>query len=320
MNMYSLRFFIIGFSTLVYLQIPLMAEQVVSARSDKELEKQESPYAFSFLPKAFQKHPVLAISVITELTEEGKRIKPPTPDHPIYYYAASVGYRHEGQGVSEEGKISESEVEKRITAALRFENYLPTTKDHPPEVAIFYFWGVHSKLDKGDPETGDGNFRDVGYHNLLSRAALVGGDKFEKDLAQALNRQSMMGGPSPSILDPVYRFANRDDLTRNLMEQVLDDCYYVVISAYEGAALARGERKLLWRTKMSTPAQGVSLIETTPALIASGRSFIGRPMNGPSIVGKRIDRAGKVELGDLKFKGYEGPATKNASDGPDEKK
>lgn len=311
----------LGVISICGLWVPsLSAAPLAPAKATTAPEKLESPYAFSLLPKAFQKHPLLAISVVSEVTDEGKRIKAPTPESPTYYYATSIGYHHEGQGVSEEGKLSIAAVEKRVEAALGYSHYLPATEGHPPTLAIFYFWGVHSKLDKGDMETGEGAFRDVRYHNLLSRAALVGGEKFEKELAKALEQQALSGAPALSLLDPVYRFTNRDDLTRNLMEQVLDDCYYVVISAYEGAALARGEKKLLWRTKMSTPAQGVSLAETTPALISSGRSFIGRPMEGPAIVGKRVDRDGKVEIGDLKFKGYEEAGTGNPNQDAAEKK
>jgi len=115
----------------------------------------------------------------------------------------------------------------------------------------------------------------------------------------------------PSVFDPVYRFTDRDDLTRNLMEQILDDCYYVVISAYDASAVSHGEKKLLWRTKMSTPAQGVSLVETTPALIDSGADFFGRDMKQSSIVGKRIsrERGGHVELAPLEIKGYVDPST-----------
>jgi hypothetical protein len=51
---------------------------------------------------------------------------------------------------------------------------------------------------------------------------------------------------------------------------------------------------------MSTPAQGVSLVETTPALVASGESFFGRDMTAAAIVDKRISRSSKVETGELK--------------------
>jgi len=319
MNNYHLKHWLIVIAGFCSSPILLAADPGDAARSGKA-EKTESPYAFSLLPKAFQKHPVLAISVITDLTEEGKRVKPPTREHPTYYYATCSGYHHEGQGVSEKGSVSEEDMTKRVTDALAFNHFLPATAEHPPTLALFFFWGVHSKLDQGDSETGELGPRDVGFHNLLSRAALVGGEKFAKDLAKAIKEQSVSGMPAMSIADPVYRFTNRDDLTRNLMEQVLDDCYYVIVSAYDGAALTRGEKKLLWRTRMSTPAQGVSLAETVSALVASSRPFLGQQMSQASIVGKRIDRDGRVEIGDIKFKGYEESAAEKPSEGKAEKK
>ena len=270
----------------------------------KPSNKIENPYVFSLLPKAFQKHPMLAISIITEMTDEGRKLTPPTQDNPTYYHTFSLGYHQEGHGASQEGKVPKENLEKQLQNALASSGYLPSDKVHPAALVLFLFWGEHTKLLQNDLETGEGGFDDIGHKNLLSRATLVGGAAFAKDLQKALEQQAMSGGPSLPIFDPVYRFTNRDDLTRNLMEQVLDDCYYVVISAYEGASLAHGERKLLWRTKMSTPAQGVSLVETTPALVASGGPFFGHEMTVASIVGKRITRGGHVELGPLQFKGY----------------
>jgi hypothetical protein len=264
-------------------------------------EKTVSPYSFTLLPKAFQQHPVLAISVITDMTAEGKKCPPPTPANPCYYYCHSSGYHQEGQGASEEGAVSDKNMMNWVQKVLASQNYLPANREHPATLLLFFFWGVHSKLDLDPSENGDNSVRDVGHHNLLSRAALVGGAGFAKDLAEALKQRDLSsGGPTMSFLDPVYRFANRDTLTSNLMEQVFDDCYYVVISAFDAFAFAQGEKKLLWRTKMSTPAQSVSLAETASALVASGGPFLGREMAQASIVGKRISRSGTVELGELK--------------------
>lgn len=271
------------------------------------LPKKSDPlWEFSLLPRAFQKHPLLAISIITEMTDEGRKLKPPTPENPTYYYVFSAGFHEEGSVAVESGRVSNQDLEPRVQHALAASGYLPGSPEHPPALLLVFFWGVHNKLDQGDIETGEGGFPDINHQNVLSRAALVGGTAFAKELAKALREQDMLGGRMPSVFDPVYRFANRDDLTRNLVEQVLDDCYYVVISAYDGASVARGEKKLLWRTKMSTPAQGVSLVETTPALIDSGADFFGREMKAASIVGKRIsrERGGRVDLGPMEFKGY----------------
>ena len=267
-------------------------------------EKTVPPYGFSLLPKAFQKHPVLAISIITEMTDEGRKLTPPSQENPTYCYLFSSGYHQEGYEAAQEGAVPKDSFEKLVQKSLASAGYLPGNKEHPAAQVLFLVWGVHVKLRQNAVETEQGGEDDLGHHNLLSRAALVGGAAFEKDLAKAIQEQAVGGWENASVIDPVYRFTNRDALTRNLMEQVLDDCYYVVISAYDGAALARGEKKLLWRTKMSTPAQGVSLVETTPALVASGRPFFGREMAQASIVGKRITRGGHVELGPLEFKGY----------------
>ena len=263
------------------------------------------PYEFSFLPKAFQAHPTLAISVITEMTDEGRARQSPTPAKPAYYLIVSAGFHQEGPVVGDE-KGSAPVLEKRVENALATNGYLQSSKEHPATLLLNFFWGVHNKLEKGDVETGDGHFVDIRHRNLISRARLVGGAAFARDFAKALELQDRSGGAVASSFDPVYLFAIRDDLTHNLVEQALDDCYYVVVSAYDYAAFTRGERRLLWRTKMSTPAQGVSLVETTPALADSGASFFGRDMAGAAIVGKRIarDGSGHVELGPLQFKGY----------------
>jgi hypothetical protein len=233
--------------------------------------------------------------------------------------AVSSGYHGEGDGVSQEKTISVEHLEKMVEKALTDGYYFEATKEHPASVVLFFVWGVHAKLAVDDPNTGDGGVDDVGYRNLLSRAALVGGTEFAKELAAALEEQSW-SATGDKLMNPVYRFVIRSNKNRMLMEQVLDDCYYVVVSAYDSAALARGEKKLLWRTKMSTSAQGVSLAETSSALVASGGPYFGREMTEPSLVDKRISRNGKVELGELKFKGFEESAAKPAKDSAKEKK
>ena len=284
----------------------VFAADVTPADVPASPKKTDSTWAFSLLPKAFQSHPLLAMSIITEMTDEGRKLTPPTPGKPAYYYVYSAGFHEEGSGAAESGKVSEDKLQHHVQKALAASGYLPGTKEHAPSLFLVFVWGVHNKLEKFDVETGEGGMPDIHHHNLLSRATLVGGAAFAKELAKVLQEQDRTAAQTATVFDPVYRFTLRDDLTRNLMEQILDDCYYVVISAYDAASVARGERKLLWRTKMSTPAQGVSLVETTPALIDSGTDFFGRDMKQASMVGKRISRepGGRVDLGPMEFKGY----------------
>jgi hypothetical protein len=79
-------------------------------------------------------------------------------------------------------------------------------------------------------------------------------------------------------------FRKRDPLTRRLLEQIANDCYYVVVSALDYGALAKGERRLLWRTKLSASAQGASMTDAIPALIGAGTGFYGRDMALPEFI------------------------------------
>src|ERR1700712_1127558 len=76
--------------------------------SNHKPTKEQSRFVFSLLPKSFQKNPLLAMTVITEMTEEGKRFKVPSADNPSYYYLISAGYHQEGHGADEKGKVADS--------------------------------------------------------------------------------------------------------------------------------------------------------------------------------------------------------------------
>lgn len=264
-------------------------------------EKKTSKWVFSLLPRAFQSNPRVDLAVITEMTDEGKKLPVPTAEKPVYYFAQAAGFHGEGHGVQKAPSLEPEKIEAQMSEALRGNHYLPASPEHPPTLVLFYHWGEHNRLD---PE-----FDDLGNRNLLSRAQLVGGTKFADELRQALNEQELTGTSSRDISDPVHRLIERDDLTRQLMEQIFSDCYFIVVSAYEGAALAQGQRKLLWRTKITTSAQGLALKETMPVLVAGGSGHYGREMPTAAVVDKRLRRGGRVDIGEAEVKEYIEPAT-----------
>lgn len=80
---------------------------------------------------------------------------------------------------------------------------------------------------------------------------------------------------------PLETFRRRDLKTENLMDQITNDCYYVVISAFDFASVTHGKQQLLWRTKLTTLARGVSMATAAPALITNGAGYLGRDMSEP---------------------------------------
>ena len=74
------------------------------------------------------------------------------------------------------------------------------------------------------------------------------------------------------------RNRRRDQQTENLLVQISNDCYYVVISAFDYSTTGQGKRQLLWRTKLTAAAPGLSMADAIPALVAKGSAYLGHNM------------------------------------------
>jgi hypothetical protein len=174
------------------------------------------------------------------------------------------------------------------------------------------------------------------HQQVIERAALIGGVSFGKELADALKREvasrRMAGDASRSLnairaerdrqafinaslgsstelpmedppsfmlesASPFYRYYNRDTRTTHLVEEAFGSCYFVIASAYDGAAIAKGERRLLWRTKMTVNSSGVSMADTLPTLIHAAAPHFGERMEKVITVTKRVVRSGEVNVG-----------------------
>ena len=305
-------------SALAWLLLPLVAWAanslpVAEQKPQQNTESSTGQFVFSLVPKAFQKNPLVDQTVITEMTEEGKKLPPPSRENPAYYVAEPGGFHVEGHSPGDEQPPA-ADLERSMKQALAINGYQPSSPGHPPSLLIIYYWGSHNNLDQGSAEVPSTAFTDAGHKNLLSRAALVGGNKFAGELKKALelqDRQREMAAAAPpeyngmmSAFGPLQRFTERDPKTRQLYEESKADCYYVVASAYDYLAAARGQRILLWRSKMTVDAQGVSMTDTLPGLILNAGTYFGRDMPEPATITKRVSREGQVRLGPLEVKDY----------------
>lgn len=100
-----------------------------------------------------------------------------------------------------------------------------------------------------------------------------------------------------AIASPFYRFYHRDAKTAQLVDMVFGSCYFVVASALDGSALAKGDRRVLWRTKMTTSAAGIAMADTLPTLISVASPHFGRPTKGTETHSARVSRRPTVEVG-----------------------
>ncbi len=236
------------------------------------------------------------LTVITECTPAGGEVQPATAEHPVYVLVHPAGRHDYGRPVAGEDAPPAADLQRDLDAALASAHYLPADQRHPPALLLFLNWGIHASPGYAA--------QDPDYGNLLDRAALVAGRAFARELARVLEQDDMSGAShskrpwgfqqkgmtpvTPAVLfqgfSPLESFRRRSTLNERLLTQISQDCYYVIVSAFDYTALARGDRRLLWRTKLTTQTIGSTMTAALPALIQAGTRHFGRPMAAPELL------------------------------------
>ncbi|MEO6568370.1 MAG: hypothetical protein ABIO94_06365 [Opitutaceae bacterium] len=275
--------------------------------------QQKSGWIFSLLPNFLQKNPPLELTVITEITEAGKKLPAASPQHPAFFQIHTTGYKQVGDVAAGEHTLAREELERILLRSLAVSGYLPAQLPaQPPSLVVVYGWGTHSMLVEGDTENPAFSGEQV-VSNILDRAALVGGAKFAKELKalfveadamnSAANTQLASGGAPPlspgmlTFANPVNLFKLRDAKNELLLNQVAGNVYYIVASAYDYRSVAEGKQILLWRTRMTVAANGISQAQGLPTLLAAAAPYFGKEMKSPELLSKRAVREGNVEIG-----------------------
>lgn len=252
----------------------------------EEPEKQKEKFRLSdLLPRGFQRNPRIELSIVTELTPDGRKIEPPTPDRPAYFLTLDGGIVEEGEVIAGEKPPNAERLAAIMRGALATNGYLPATSQNRATIMIHYRYGSFNTFDAEVAET---TTEIAGLRHLLLRASIVGGSRFAIELGQAIGR-----GP-----EAVASFRLRDAKTDWLVEQAMsNNLYFIVASAYDLEAGLRGEKKLLWRTKISTESQGLAMDDTVISLATSGAAYFGREMTESVQISPRLFK-GKVEIGE----------------------
>lgn len=243
-----------------------------------------APLGFAAVPSQIE------VVANADLTEEGRKIRRPTPEHPAYYVPFILGYHEEGKIVAGEQPPKRAELIRLVGRALAKEGYVlqalrPDANRTVPSLIVTIEWGYLNALVTEQPAPFDLNANDSDSEgasqpgstdfNQAQRIALVAGS--------AVKRQT--------------QFAPGD--WEKLGEAIDDDRYFIIVSAYDFAASITGEQKLLWRTRMSVPRQGIWMNDALPGLIAAGAPLFGRQTEVPTWTPQPL-REGRATPGELK--------------------
>jgi hypothetical protein len=101
--------------------------------------------------------------------------------------------------------------------------------------------------------------------------------------------------------DGIQRWAGGGDRYKDLLTDIEEPRYYIVISAYDFPELLKGGKKtLLWQTRVSVRSAGNSFDQSFVPMLKTAAKYFG--WDSGKLVREEQEKA-KVELGDLKFLG-----------------
>jgi hypothetical protein len=299
-----------------------------ATRTDNHVDAESTAglWRFRLLPRALSSDPLVNMTAVTEMTEEGRKRPLATSEHPVYFAAYSVGYRELGQDASATSP-DKAPVEKAMEQALAQNGFLPATQRHPPTILLVYYWGVFGDSYSHLPSDQ--------LQNLVRRASLVGGGKFAEEVRQAIVAQAreeadratmasnlarvqgMVGRGGGLVMspfvtnffDPWSRFVHRDLRTGFLTGQSEEPIYFAMVSAFDYDLAMRKQKVLLWQTRMTAEWGVVSLAESLPPLIARGSRYLGRDMDVAATMVQNVNRHAGVKIGDTQFIQFEEPGS-----------
>jgi hypothetical protein len=226
------------------------------------------------------------LTVVAEQADPAAKATLPTPDHPGNYIAYDAGYIEEGDPVAGENPPTAAAVAQALRASLAVQNFLPATAPSAPSLALIYHWGVL----RPDSYQVRSDFKI--QPNLHARLALVATTKQTGDIENFIMARRM-GRINPAFRVPGFlNFRERD-----LLDLARDDRYFVIVSAYDFAALTRREAKLVWRVRVSTRGPGAAMAEALPALLSAGGPFFGRNLEDTQTIKAPLFPASRVEGG-----------------------
>jgi hypothetical protein len=101
--------------------------------------------------------------------------------------------------------------------------------------------------------------------------------------------------------DGIQRFAGGGDRFNDLIADIEESRYYIIVSAYDFDQLVNHQKKVLrWQTRVSVRAPGNRFDDSVAAMMKGASKYFGQD-SGRLVRGE--ESKGVVELGDLKFLG-----------------
>jgi hypothetical protein len=228
------------------------------------------------------------INLVGDMYQDGRNVTHPTPDRPAYYFPVVGGYQEMGTKDAGLQPPPAKEIVHALATTLAREGYLvsqeitvpakggaPAAKalSPPPSLVLVFHWG-YLNAEKFDTSA-----------DVMSSSQST----------TVINRDKILGLTAGKNLDSIVDFGLQ---TQTIMEGIVDDRFFVMISAYDFNAYNQQHKKVrLWVAKLSVLSAGTTMTEALPALIKNGGAVFGRETMGPKTIDVPMAPERHVEIG-----------------------
>ena len=228
---------------------------------------------------------VIDVNVVVDMTEEGRRVPPPTQANPAYYLPIVGGYAEEGHDpVAGETAPPQAQVIQTLAKTLAAQGYfVATKKTPPPSLVLIFHWGAIHPKQADEPTAAQLELqRQRNFESTTVDKATFHDERAMHSLLDGETAKNI-----PDLAPGEY-----------VMPGAHESRYFVIVSAYDWLPAAKEKKKiLLWRAKISSPTQGVTLAEMIPTMLTNGGPHFGRESKLPDLIITTTSREGKVEVG-----------------------
>lgn len=265
---------------------------------------------------------VVATAIYARVGNGYKREQLPDGTFKPEYYGLANGGRIEGttSDVTMD-RIQYPEVAQIAARLLAKQNYLYAQSADQADLMIVLHWGttiafnggnysqsvnqVATSMAGGEPQgmgSLERNMSAVPSDGAAESAMLMlMTENRARDQINAQNARVLGYIDDVNESNDIRRWAGGGDRYNDLIADVEESRYYIIVSAYDFEQLVKqGKKKLLWQTRVSVRAPGNRFDDSVAAMMKGASRYFGQD-SGRLVRGE--ESKGVVELGDLKFLG-----------------
>lgn len=204
----------------------------------------------------------LYLSVVAEASAADGSTVAPAPGKPVSYVAIDGGYIDSGDPVGGMTVPAPALVEATLAQALSERGYQAAAAGVSPALVIVYNWGEirHDSMQIQPTNHLKGNDR----ARLLLVTRTTHAERIEREIVNDRYTGIKMGAMT------------RTEPDREALQLAHDEMTFVVVSAYDVAALREHKQQLVWQVKLTTRAVGQPMADQLVSLIHYGGPYFGR--------------------------------------------